>query len=399
MGRRPHAYIKRVASRLAAVGGSSVGWDPNELFSERSGKAARKNGQNGTSRRNGKQQPKDRPWFWQRFALRPGRGQRKNLITGGAGFIGSHLVEELLSRGEEVFVVDNLSTGAIENVEHLKENPRFHYVIDTIANESMLAELVDRCDVIYHMAAAVGVELIVKQSIRTIETNIYGTEAVLRHAAKKGKRVLLASTSEVYGKSVRVPFREDDVMVFGPSTMRRWAYACSKAIDEFLALAYLHEHDLPVTILRFFNTVGPRQIGTYGMVVPRFVRAALSGEPLRIHGDGLQTRCFSFVGDIVKACVKVATSPLTVGEVYNVGSDEEITIAELAERVVEIVGSSSPIVHIPYEEAYGEGFEDMRRRVPDLSKIRQAIGYKATHNLHQILEAVIAHESSCLAPV
>jgi UDP-glucose 4-epimerase len=375
-----------------------VGWDPNEIFSAPAGKGAPQNGRNGTNGRNGGTR-KDHPWFWQRFVLRHGLGPRKNLITGGAGFIGSHLAEYLLSRGEEVYVIDNLSTGSIENLEHLRSEPNFHYVIDTIANESALAELVDRADTVYHLAAAVGVELIVKQSVRTIETNIYGTEAVLRHAATKRKRVILASTSEVYGKSARVPFREDEVMVFGPTTKRRWAYACSKAIDEFLALAYLHEHELPVTVLRFFNTVGPRQVGTYGMVVPRFVRAALRNEPLHIHGDGHQTRCFSFVEDIVKAAVKVATSPHTLGEIYNVGSDEEISIAELAERVVELAGSSSPIVHVPYEEAYGEGFEDMRRRVPDLSKIRQAIGYKPGHDLTQILQRIIAHESRCLAAV
>ncbi len=375
-----------------------MGRDPNELFATTLGNDAPKNGGSGRRNRNCGT-AKDRPWFWQRFALRPDRGRRKNLITGGAGFIGSHLADDLVGRGEEVFVIDNLSTGSIENIEQLREQPNFHYVIDTIANEAVLAELIDRCNVIYHMAAAVGVELIVNQPVRTIETNIYGTEAVLRHAAKKRKRVILASTSEVYGKSIRVPFREDEVMVFGPTTKQRWAYACSKAVDEFLALAYLHEHDLPVTVLRFFNTVGPRQVGTYGMVVPRFIRAALRGDPLHIYGDGHQTRCFSFVGDIVKATAKVAASGHTVGEIYNVGSDEEVSIAELAERVVAISGSSSPIVHVPYEEAYGEGFEDMRRRVPDLSKIRQAIGYKSTHNLNQILERVISHESRCLVAV
>jgi UDP-glucose 4-epimerase len=380
-----------------------VGWDREELFSVPVGKdGANKAQDNKNGRRNGNNgsnggangTAKDRPWSWQRFALRPGRGRRRHLITGGAGFIGSHLAEELLKRKEEVYVIDNLSTGSIENIDHLRDNPNFHYVIDTIANEGVLAEFIDRCDTIFHMAAAVGVKLVVEEPVRTIETNIFGTEAVLRHAAKKGKRVVLASTSEVYGKSARVPFREDEVMVFGPSTKRRWAYACSKAMDEFLALAYLHEYDLPVTVLRFFNTVGPRQVGTYGMVVPRFVRAALRGDPLRIHGDGNQTRCFSYVGDIVNAAIKVAFSSHTVGEVYNVGSDEEISIAELAERVVAVSNSNSPIVHVPYEEAYGEGFEDMRRRVPDLSKIRQAIGYKSTHDLGMILSEVVAHESS-----
>ena len=376
-----------------------MGWDRKELISVPTGKECLRGGKNGAKGKKGANgsAPMDRPWSWQRFAFRPGMGVRRHLITGGAGFIGSHLAEELLKRKEEVFVIDNLSTGAIENIDALREHPNFHYVIDTIANEALLAELVDRCDIVFHMAAAVGVKLVVEQPVRTIETNIYGTEAVLRLAAKKRKRVVLASTSEVYGKSAQVPFREDELMVFGPSTTRRWAYACSKAIDEFLALAYLYEHDLPVTILRFFNTVGPRQVGTYGMVVPRFVRAALRGEPLRIHGDGHQTRCFSFVGDIVNATLKIALSAHTVGEVYNVGSDEEISIAELAERVVALCSSSSPIVHIPYEQAYGEGFEDMRRRVPDLSKIRQAIGYAPSHDLNQILQRVFKHESGKLA--
>ncbi len=365
-----------------------MGWDWNELFAAPSDGADGKDRRNGTPK-NGKLHER----AWQQLSSRRARRRRRNLITGGAGFIGSHLADELVERGEEVFVIDNLSTGSIENIEHLKAKPNFHYVIDTIANEPLMAELVDRCDVIYHLAATVGVELIVRQPVKTIQTNIYGTEVVLRLAARKRKRVILASTSEIYGKNHRLPFREEDVMVFGPTTKHRWAYACTKAIDEFLALAYHHEYGLPVTILRFFNTVGPRQVGTYGMVVPRFVRAALRGEPLRIFGDGLQTRCFSYVGDIVKAAVKVAGSPHTVGEVYNVGSDEEISIAELAERVVALCGSDSPIVHVPYEEAYGDGFEDMRRRVPDLSKIRQAIGYKPAHSLNDILKLIIAYES------
>ncbi len=374
-----------------------MGWDREDRFSVSAGKdGARKARGGGNGRGNGGANGavKNRPWSWQRFPLRPERGRRRHLITGGAGFIGSHIAEGLLTRGNEVYIIDDLSTGSIENIDHLRDDPNLHYVIDTIANESVLAELVDRCDTIFHMAAAVGVKLVVEQPVRTIETNIYGTEAVLRHAAGKGKRVVLASTSEVYGKSARVPFREEDVMVLGPSTTRRWGYACSKAIDEFLALAYFHEHGLPVTIMRFFNTVGPRQVGTYGMVVPRFVRAALRGEPLRIHGDGIQTRCFSFVGDVVDAVIKVALGAHTIGEVYNVGTDEEISIAELAERVVAVCNSSSPIVHVPYEEAYGEGFEDMRRRVPDLGKIRQAIGYAPAYDLGMILSAVAAYESS-----
>lgn len=372
-----------------------MGWEREDRFSVSAGggKDKGREGKDGRGNGGGRGTVKHRPWSWQRFPLRPGRGRQRVLITGGAGFIGSHLAEELLRRGNEVHLIDDLSTGSIENIDHLRGDPNLHYAIDTIANESVLAELVDRCDTIYHMAAAVGVKLVVEEPVRTIETNIYGTEAVLRHAAKKGRRVVLASTSEVYGKSARVPFREDDAMVLGPSTTRRWGYACSKAIDEFLALAYFHEHGLPVTVLRFFNTVGPRQVGTYGMVVPRFVRAALRGEPLGIHGDGLQTRCFSFVGDVVGAAIKVAAGSYTVGEVYNVGTDEEISIAELAERVVAVCGSASPIVHVPCEEAYGEGFEDMRRRVPDLSKIRQAIGWKPEYDLGRILSAVVEYES------
>lgn len=378
-----------------------MGWDRKELFSKPLSKDAFKNGKNGSrgynhgsARKNGT--PNDRPWSWQRFALRPGREKRKHLITGGAGFIGSHLSEYLLAQDEEVFIIDDLSTGAIENIDHLKKHSNFHYVINSIANESILAELVDRCDIIYHMAAAVGVKLIVEEPVSTIETNIYGTEAVIRHAAKKKKRMILASTSEVYGKNTKLPFSEDDLMVFGPSTRNRWAYACSKAIDEFLALAYFEEYNLPVSILRFFNTVGPRQVGTYGMVVPRFVRAALCNQPLKVHDDGQQTRCFSYVGDIVKTVAKIALTPHTVGEVFNVGSDEEITIADLAERVVALTGSESPIVYVPYEEAYGKNFEDMRRRVPDLSKIREAIGYEPTHNLNMILRKIITYESERL---
>ncbi len=385
--------------------------DRKEIFSSQLSKDVHNNEKNGKSspqsiysHRNGKngknsrRYTEDRPWFWQRFALRSGKNKRKHLITGGAGFIGSHLSEYLLDKDSEVFVIDDLSTGSIENIQHLKKHPNFHYVIDSIANESTLAELVDRCDVIYHMAAAVGVKLIVEQPVGTIETNIYGTEAVIRHAAKKKKRVVLASTSEVYGKNAKVPFKEDDLMVFGPSTKNRWAYACSKAIDEFLALAYLEEYDLPVSILRFFNTIGPRQVGRYGMVVPRFVKAALRGEPLKIHGDGHQTRCFSYVGDIVRTIATIAEVPFTVGEIYNVGSDEEISISELAERIVGMVGSNSPIVHIPYEEAYGEGFEDMRRRVPDLEKIKKSLGYEPTHTLDMILKKVIEFESTALTP-
>jgi len=335
-----------------------------------------------------------RPWPWRRLSPPSRRGRERVLITGGAGFIGSHLAEELLKRGNEVLIIDDLSTGSLDNLAHLRGDPNLRCVIDAVENESVLAELVDRCDTIFHLAAVVGVKLIMEAPIRTIASNIRGTEAVLHQASKKGRRVVLASTSEVYGKSARVPFREDEAMVIGPSAIRRWGYACSKAAGEFLALAYFHEHGLPVTVLRFFNTTGPRQTGVYGMLVPRFVRAALRGEPLEIYGDGLQTRCFSFVGDVIGAVIEVAAARHTIGEVYNVGSDEEITVAELAERVVALCDSSSPIVHVPYGEVYSQGFEDMRRRVPDLSKIRQAIGYKPEYDLDLILSAVAAYESN-----
>jgi len=318
------------------------------------------------------------------------------LITGGAGFIGSYLAEALIRDGGEVYIIDDLSTGSIENVDALRGQPRFHYTIDTIANEPVLAELVDRCDTIFHLAAAVGVELIVESPVRTIETNIYGTELVLKHAAKKRKRVLIASTSEVYGKGSRIPFHEDDDMVFGSSTKGRWAYACSKAIDEFLAISYWKEREVPTTVLRLFNTIGPRQTGRYGMVVPRFVRQALLGEPLTVFGDGLQSRCFTYVGDVVSALTSVADLEGAAGEIYNVGSDQEITILDLARKVRTLTGSASEIVHIPYDEAYEAGFEDMRRRVPDISKIQEATGYRPSLTIEQILPRVIAFERSRL---
>jgi len=363
-----------------------VGWERQELFVGKfSGEFD--SGKNG---KNGKGTHRELSWREQILFSAP---RRRHLITGGAGFIGSHLAEALVNAGEEVYIIDNLSTGSMANIEHLIGRKNFHYVIDTIANEPVLAELIDRCDVIYHLAASVGVELIVKQPVRTIETNIFGTEAVLRLAARKGKRVILASSSEVYGKGAQLPFREEGVMVFGPTTKTRWGYACSKAIDEFLALAYWKEHGLPVTVLRYFNTVGPRQVGSYGMVVPRFVKAALRGAPLYIYGDGQQTRCFCYVGDVVRATCQIVDCPVSLGQIYNVGSEEEVTIAELAQKVVELCGSDSPIVHIPYEEAYGEGFEDMRRRVPDLTKIREAIGYQPTLKLEEILQRIIAYHA------
>jgi len=312
------------------------------------------------------------------------------LITGGAGFVGSHLAEALLDRGDEVFVLDDLSTGSIDNIAHLKDKPRFHYTIDSVTNEPLLAEMLDRCDTVVHLAAAVGVKLIVEAPVRTIETNVHGTEVVLKHANKKKKLVVIASTSEVYGKSAAVPFREDADLVLGPTSKHRWAYACSKLIDEFLALAYWKERKLPVVIVRLFNTVGPRQTGQYGMVVPTFVRQALSGRPITVFGDGTQSRSFTYVGDVVKAVVALINEPRAVGQVFNVGNGREISIGELASRVKQIAESSSPIVTIPYDQAYEAGFEDMPRRVPDISKIRALVGYEPTVELDDILIRVIA---------
>ena len=312
-------------------------------------------------------------------------------ITGGAGFIGSHLAEALLAAGHKVTVLDNLSTGAMENIEHLKQVPGFRYVIDSVTNEPVLAELIDAADVVFHLAAAVGVKLIVEAPVHTIETNVHGTEVVLKHANKKKKLVVIASTSEVYGKSTAVPFREDADLVMGPTPKHRWAYACSKAIDEFLALAYWKERKLPVIIVRFFNTVGPRQTGRYGMVIPNFVRQGLAGQPITVHGDGTQTRSFCYVGDIVEALQRLVAEPRAIGEVFNVGNDQEITILELAERVRDLTGGRSEIVKIPYDQAYEAGFEDMPRRVPDLAKIGHLVGYKPEVGLDEILARVVDH--------
>jgi UDP-glucose 4-epimerase len=311
------------------------------------------------------------------------------LITGGAGFIGSHLAEALLAAGHRVTVIDNLSTGSIQNIEPLKAQAGFKYVVGDITNEPLLAELVDDCDVVFHLAAAVGVKLIVEEPVRTIETNVHGTEVVLKHANKKKKLVILASTSEVYGKSTDVPFHEDADLVLGPTPKHRWAYACSKAIDEFLALAYWKERKLPVVIVRFFNTVGPRQTGRYGMVIPNFVRQALAGQPITVHGDGSQTRSFCHVRDVVGALLRLMDEPRAVGEVFNVGNSQEISIMALAERVRALTASGSPIVTIPYDQAYESGFEDMPRRVPDLSKIHGLIGYEPRTDLDAILADVI----------
>ena len=313
------------------------------------------------------------------------------LVTGGAGFVGSHLAEALLEAGDQVCVLDDLSTGSIENIDHLKSRPRFDYLIDTVANESALAELVDRCDVVFHLAAAVGVKLIIEAPVRTIETNVHGTEVVLKHAAKKRRLVVLASSSEVYGKGTSIPFSEDSDLVMGATTQHRWAYACSKAVDEFLALAYWKEKRVPIVIARLFNTVGPRQTGRYGMVVPSFVRQALSGGPITVFGDGSQTRCFGYVGDVVKALVGLAKEPKAVGGIFNVGSDEEISIGALAERIKTLTNSSAEIVTIPYEEAYEPGFEDMLRRVPDLRKVKALLNWRPEVGTDELLTRIIEH--------
>ena len=315
----------------------------------------------------------------------------KTLITGGAGFIGSHLAEELLKRGGEVYIIDDLSTGSIENIEHLKGSEGLHYQIDTIMNRSLLAELIDRCDVIFHLAAAVGVRLIVESPVRTIETNIKGTELVLELAGKKKKKVVLASTSEIYGKSEKSAFKEDDDMVLGPTTKARWSYACSKAIDEFLAIAYWKEKRLPIAIVRLFNIVGPRQIARYGMVIPTFIKQALGNKPITVYGDGKQTRTFTYVADVTKLLIDIALHPKAVGEVFNIGGTEEISIEQLAQRIKALTNSSSKIVYLPYSQAYEAGFEDMRRRVPDVSKVRKLLGYYPERSLDDILIKTIEY--------
>ncbi len=316
----------------------------------------------------------------------------KVLITGGAGFIGSHLAEAHLKLGDEVYIIDDLSTGSMENIEQIKGHPAFHYHLESVTHHQLIAELVDLADMIYHLAAAVGVRLIVESPVRTLETNIRGTEVVLHHAAKKRKRVLITSTSEVYGKRDRVPFREDDDLVMGPTDKGRWSYACSKAIDEFLAIAYWKEKKVPTVIVRLFNTVGPRQTGQYGMVIPNFVRQALKGEEITVYGDGTQSRCFTHVSDVVGALIKTAAHPQAVGEVYNIGSDDEVSIQDLAEKIKAMTGSDSRIVTVPYDEAYEEGFEDMQRRVPDITKIRNLIGYRPNFSLDEILKSVIDYQ-------
>jgi len=313
------------------------------------------------------------------------------LITGGAGFIGSHLAEYLLARGDEVFVIDDLSTGRLENVAHLRSHPRFKLAVETILNETVMDRLVSECDVIYHLAAAVGVELIVKSPVETIERNILGTDVVLRLAVRYLRKVLIASTSEIYGKSEAVPFKEDDDRVLGPTTKSRWSYSCSKGIDEFLALAYYKEKRLETVIMRLFNTVGPRQTGRYGMVIPRLVKQALAGEPLTVYGDGQQVRCFTYVDDVVTAAVRLMETPAAVGQVFNIGNDQGITISELAEKIIKLAKSSSKVVYVPYDQAYEEGFEDMRLRVPSLEKAKRVIGYAPKVQLDEILTKVIEH--------
>lgn len=322
--------------------------------------------------------------------------QRHNhyLITGGAGFIGSHLCEALLKGGHTVTVIDDLSTGRFENIGHLVErhrkDGRFRFAIDTITNETVLDRLASQCDTIMHLAAAVGVRLIVENPVRTIETNVMGTEAVLKTALRYRAKVMLASTSEVYGKGNSVPFREDDDVVLGPTSRSRWAYAASKMVDEFLSLAYHREKGLPVVILRLFNTVGPRQSGRYGMVIPRFVRQALEGRPLTVYGGGSQTRCFLHVQDAVAAILALAENVDAIGQVFNLGATEEISIQALAEKVLACAqASDGEIVSIPYEQAYVAGFEDMRRRVPDVSKIRALTGWAPRHSLDDILHDTI----------
>jgi UDP-glucose 4-epimerase len=313
------------------------------------------------------------------------------LITGGAGFIGSHLATRLLELGQDVTIIDNLSTGRFANVAALEKNPRFHYAIEDIRNTAVMDRLVSECDLIYHLAAAVGVHRIISEPIETIETNIGGTEIVLKTARRYRRKVMIASTSEVYGKGIKIPFAEDDDRVLGPTSRNRWSYAASKEIDEFLALAYHKEVGLPVVLFRLFNTVGPRQTGQYGMVLPRFVRWALAGEPILVYGDGQQQRCFGNVSNVIEAIIQLADTPEAVGELFNIGSNEEVTIMELAERVRARANSRSEIKLIPYEEAYESGFEDFRRRVPSLAKIERVIGWRPTTPLDETIDQIIAY--------
>jgi len=313
----------------------------------------------------------------------------KALITGGAGFIGSHLAEKLIQTGHEVIAIDNLSTGSLANLRQVEKDRRFRFVYDDVRNSQIMHVLIEQCDIVFHLAAAVGVQLIVDKPVHTIETNIHGSEVVLDIANKFRKKVLIASTSEVYGKSEAVPFREDDDTVLGSTRFSRWAYACSKAIDEFLGLAYFEQYGLPVVVTRFFNTVGPRQTGRYGMVIPRFVERALKNEPIQIYGTGQQARCFGYVGDVVDGVVALMNCSDAPGRVYNIGSTEEVTIEALADKIIKMTGSKSPKKFLSYEQAYGKPFDDMMRRVPCLDRIRQIIGYEPKTTLEQILQKVI----------
>ena len=318
----------------------------------------------------------------------------KALITGGAGFIGSHLCEELLGRGDEVTVIDDLSTGRRENIKHLESNKNFKFVEGTILNKEAMKDLVDECDTVYHLAAAVGVKFIIDHPLKSMEINVRGTEIVLELASRGKKKVLLTSSSEIYGKKENGLFKEEDDRVLGTTTISRWSYSCTKALDEFLALAYYREKGLPVVIVRLFNICGPRQTGRYGMVIPRFIREALSGEPITVYGDGKQTRSFTYVADVVKAMVELANHPKAVGEIFNLGSGEGITISRLAEKIKELANSQSDIVYIPYEEAYQKGFEDMRHRVPDISKVCDLIDYWPQVKLEDMLKRIIESEKN-----
>ncbi len=325
---------------------------------------------------------------------KPPANVRTYLITGAAGFIGSHLADELLAAGDRVIAIDDLSTGRRENIAHLEHNAKFDCVIDTVSNKSLLQRLVERADAVFHLAAAVGVRLVVENPVRTILTNVAGTAAVLAAASKHDKPVLIASSSEVYGKSNKLPFREDDDVVLGDTQTNRWSYGCSKALDEFLALAYAREQRLKTILVRLFNTAGPRQSGQYGMVLPRFVRCALAGEPLTIYGSGMQRRCFCHVADVVRALMQLIDHPQASGRVFNVGTDEEVSIGELAERVRHATASNSELVNIPYDRVWGPDFEDMERRVPDLTRVRDLIGFRPTKTLDEIIASVVAYERS-----
>jgi UDP-glucose 4-epimerase len=316
----------------------------------------------------------------------------KYLITGGAGFIGSHLADSLLQKGDSVTIIDNLSTGRFENIQHLVDNPNFKFAIDTIKNEVVMDRLASNCDVIFHLAAAVGVQLIVEHPVHTIETNVMGTEAVLKAALRYKAKVLLASTSEVYGKGNGIPFSEEDDVLLGSTSRSRWAYAASKMVDEFLGLAYQREYGLEVVIMRFFNTVGPRQTGRYGMVIPRFIRQAMRNEPITVYGNGTQSRCFCDARDVVIALIGLVDHHNASGQVYNIGSTEEVTIKELAERVLKITKSNSDITYVPYDQAYAPGFEDMHRRVPDLNRIKSLLDWAPQRTLDDILESVTRYE-------